>query len=128
MADQPPLPLAMRRISSNLLEVKVDAAVELTQQDVRSAHAWLTRMAEGKPVAVLVVKTNQYSYTFDAMKGVLNHPLIFALAYHLASEAQRPSVETLLAVSENPRRFPVEVFTSRGEALDWLVRQGAVRP
>ena len=120
-----PPPFAMRKLGSNLLEVKVDHEVELTQEDVAAIHARIDELFGAEPVAALVEKTNHYSYSFEAMQRILLHPGLFALAYHLATTAQRPAVDALLMVTASKRRYPIEVFTSRREALEWLQRQGA---
>lgn len=112
-------------IGANLLEVKIEHEVELTLEDVAAIHERLEVLSGGKPVAALVQKTNHYSYSFEAMRSILLHPLLFALAYTIASDAQRPAIGALLSVSASQRRYPIEVFTSRREALEWLQNHGA---
>ena len=117
--------MVIRMIGSNLLEVKVDHEVELTQHDVQAAHAKINVLSTGKPIALLVEKTNHYSYTFEARRIAYTNPLIFAIAYYISSEAQRGSVQTLLSISEHKHSYPIQIFTNRRDALDWLARRGA---
>lgn len=112
-------------IGANLLEVKIEHEIELTRDDVVAIHARIEELSGGTPVAVLVQKANHYSYSFEAMQSLLLHPLLFALAYYIASDVQRPSVHALLSVSAGRREYPIEIFTSRQEALAWLQRKGA---
>jgi hypothetical protein len=120
-----PPPFAKRRFGANLLEVKVDHEVELTQADAVAIHARMDELFGSLPIAARVEKTNHYSYSFEAMQRILLHPGLFALADHLAGGAQRPAVNALLMVTASKRRYPIEVFTSLREALEWLQGQAA---
>lgn len=124
-APSPPHPFTVRRIGPNLLEVKVSHEVELTGQHVDALHRANEAAAGGKPYAILVDRTNHYSYSFDALRRILDQPMLFAIAFYIGSESQRPALDTLLAFSNTTRKFPAEVFRSRKEALEWLVRHGA---
>ena len=44
--------MVIRMIGSNLLEVKVDHEVELTQHDVQAAHAKINVLSTGKPIVL----------------------------------------------------------------------------
>jgi hypothetical protein len=123
MPEQRPVhPFTVRKI---VLEVKVEHEVELTRAHVDALHVANVAAAGGEPYAILVEKTNHYSYSFDALTSILEQPLVFAMAFYIGSEAQRPAVKTLLAFSEQTRKFPAAIFTSRREAIAWLVQHGA---
>lgn len=124
-ASRPDHPFTVRKIGVNVLQVKVEHEVELTESHVDELHRSNFEAAGGNPYAILVEKTNHYSYSFDALCRLLDQPLLFAMAFYLGSESQRASVETLLAFSAKTRKFPTAIFTSRREALAWLTQHGA---
>jgi len=106
----------IRKLSDDIIEVIIDDGVEVGESEIREYHAFFDMLAH--PVGVLVNRANHYSFSFDAQSKVAMHKNMLAVAVLVLE----PSMESMAAfdLSVMQYKFPVELFTSRSEALDWL--------
>lgn len=121
-------PFTVRRLCPHLLEVTTDAATEITAADVAVLHGIYRRLSEGRPYALLVVKENAYTYSFDAQRAMLPQPKLTAAAFLVSQSSQTPAIQALMRVADPKRMLPWSVFTERAAAMEWLERQSVHQP
>lgn len=118
-------PFQICLLGPRLIEVKVSDGIELLEEHADAMHRVYAELSKGEPYALLVDKTNQYSYSFAFQRKVLDQPNLLAAAFVICQPAQHASIASLLAVAARIQAIPIEVFHDRQEALAWLASHGA---
>ncbi len=101
-----------------MVEMCPRQGLELTPEDID--HAMTEgRRAAGGPYALLVNRKNDYSLTLPASLKVGDDPNLIAFAYLVHSDHSRAIAEYNVRMARRAR-CPMQVFTSRPAALEWL--------
>ena len=105
-------------LEKNLAEVIVNDGVEMNGDMVAAYHDFLLTHLEA-PFSLLINKVNAYSYDFDAQENLATLPEINAMAVITYNRISKISTESLAAMPRSTK-WNLEIFSNRGEALDWL--------
>jgi len=113
-------------LEAGLLEVAIHSGIELNREKLLQGYEQLAELSGG-PYALLVDRTqNDYSVSYDAMIEGGNHPSVLAQAILVPPYNQHKKMiaETILAF---PRKSstPIEIFSDRNMAINWLRDQRA---
>lgn len=108
-------------LEHNLIEVTIHTGVELDRSKLFEGYEKLSEMAGGA-FAILVNRTaTDYSLTFDAMEAIASHPGVLAQALLIPPyNPHKHMIAEMLVNFPRHSKVPVEYFTNRKLALDWL--------
>jgi hypothetical protein len=106
----------IRKIDDYTIEVISDYGVEVGATEIQEYHAFFDTLPH--PVGILVNRMNDYSYSFDAQAKIATHKNMAAAAILVLEPEKKTTAE--FDVSVIAYQFPVQLFTSRSEALSWL--------
>lgn len=111
-------------LEEGLLEVIIHSGIELNSEKLLHGYQQLAELSGG-PYTLLVDRTqSDYSVSYDAMIEGGNHPSVLAqvLLVPPYNQHKKMIAETILAF---PRKSstPIEIFSDRNKAIDWLREQ-----
>jgi hypothetical protein len=104
-------------VEPGIVEASIDTGVELDAQHMMRGYEACARLA-GQPFGLLINRGTDYSMTVSALENIGNHPDMRAIAVYVHGDA-RPQVAHYHKEVYG-ERVPIEIFTSRDEALSWL--------
>ena len=106
----------IRKIDDYTIEDISDYGVEVGAAEIQEYHAFSDTLPH--PVVILVNRTNDYSYSFDAQAKIATHKNMAAAAILVLEPEKKTTTE--FHVSMIAYKFPVQLFTRRSKALRWL--------
>lgn len=107
--------------TKNITEVIVDENIELNDDMVDEYHNWLDNHHDGD-FAVLINKTNRYTYTFSAQLRLGKINKMKMAAFLVNDGAGETAVKALMGIKSR-RQIPNNIFYDHAEALNWLQQQ-----
>lgn len=116
-----PLRLSFCKIiprTENITEVIIDNDVEVNDEMVDEYHAWLDAHHDGD-FAILVNKTNRYTYTFNAQLRLGKIEKMKLAAFLVRDSAGETAVKAMMGIKSR-RQMPNNIFYDHAEALNWL--------
>ena len=108
----------INKIQDNLVEVIINAGIELNMDMITEYHTWLLDNLDA-PFAILINKKHPYTYTFDAQVNIANLAEIKAMAVISYSKITEESTNVLISLPRK-NKWNIRLFDSRNLALDWL--------
>ena len=108
-------------LREDIAEVMINDGVQMDGPMVDQYHDFLLSHLRA-PFSLLINKVNSYAYDFDAQEKLATLPEINAMAVVVYNRVSRIATETLASF---PRAvdWNLEIFSSRDEALAWLLVQ-----
>lgn len=109
----------IRIFNSRLAEVNVDEGVELSLENVAEYHEFLINHFPNQ-VALLINKTNSYTYTFEAQQHLILPEVITHCAVLIYNNTGRIATESLMAMQKKNLDVTLQIFEDFDTALNWL--------
>jgi len=108
-------------LSEDIAEVIINDGVEMNTDMVDQYHDFLLSHLH-VPFALLVNKVNSYSYNFEAQQNLATLKEINAMAVVSYNRSTTLATKNLAAFPRN-EKWNISIFSSRDEALSWLVSE-----
>jgi len=108
-------------LSEDIAEVIINDGVEMNTDMVDQYHDFLLSHLHA-PFALLVNKVNSYSYNFEAQQNLATLKEINAMAVVSYNRSTTLATKNLAAFPRN-EKWNISIFSSRDEALSWLVSE-----
>jgi len=108
-------------LSEDIAEIIINDGVEMNTDMVDQYHDFLLSHLHA-PFALLVNKVNSYSYNFEAQQNLATLKEINAMAVVSYNRSTTLATKNLAAFPRN-EKWNISIFSSRDEALSWLVSE-----
>jgi len=99
-----------------IIEVITNPSIEVGYSEIEEYHQFFNQLSN--PVGVLVNRSNEYSYSFEAIRNIRENDKMAAVAILVLEQSKVASAEYYASLSTSTE--PLKVFSQRNVAMDWL--------